>query len=93
LWERVDLEDLDVALDHGDVAGVAQPQPHRSRRSEVPAGGAIGRGREKQRLTVPVEGQGHEIRRTVPGRGCDPYVDVMGQPVLGVEATLSAGAG
>jgi hypothetical protein len=28
LRQRVDLEDLDFALDHGHVAGVAQPQPN-----------------------------------------------------------------
>ena len=35
----VDLEDLDFALDHGHVAGVAQPQPNGSGGGQVPAGG------------------------------------------------------
>ena len=38
---RVDLEDLDFAIDHGHVAGVAQPQPNGSGGGEVPAGRAV----------------------------------------------------
>ncbi|MGH8934148.1 MAG: hypothetical protein ACRDZO_26790 [Egibacteraceae bacterium] len=54
LRQRVDLEDLDFALDHGHVAGVAQRTVRR--------------------------GTGHLD------------IDVVGEPMLGVATTLSAGA-
>src|SRR5262249_27550317 len=58
--QRVDLEDLDVALDHGHVAGVAQPQPDGPAGGQVPAGRAVRRRGHQQRLAVPVEGQRHQ---------------------------------
>src|SRR5215216_6150520 len=63
LRQRVDLEDLDFAIDHGHVAGVTQPQPNGSGGGEVPAGWAVRRRGHQQRLAVPVEGQRHQIRR------------------------------
>jgi hypothetical protein len=43
LRQRVDLEDLDFAIDHGHVAGVAQSQPNGSGGGQVPACGAVRR--------------------------------------------------
>ena len=65
LRQRVDLEDLDVAVDHGHVASVAQRQPDGSGGRQVPAGRALGRRGHQQRLAVPVEGQRHQERRSV----------------------------
>ena len=82
-----------VALDHGDVAGVAQTQPDGPGGGQVPAGRAVRRRGHQQRLAVPVEGQRHQIGRAV-GRGAGhPDVDVVGQPVLGVATTLGGGTG
>jgi hypothetical protein len=63
--QRVDLQDLDFAIDHGRVAGVAQHQPNGGGGGQVPAGRAAGRRGHQQRLAVPVEGQRHQVRRTV----------------------------
>src|SRR5215207_2683003 len=93
LWQRVDLEDLDFAIDHGHVAGMAQPQPNGSGGGEVPAGRAVRRRGHQQRLVLPVEGQRHQIRRTVRRGTGHPDIDVVGEPMLGVATTLSAGAG
>jgi len=93
LWQRVDLEDLDFAIDHVHVAGVAQPQPNGSGGGEVPAGRAVRRRGHQQRLVLPVEGQRHQIRRTVRRGTGHPDIDVVGEPMLGVATTLSAGAG
>jgi hypothetical protein len=93
LWQRVDLEDLDFAIDHGHVAGVAQPQPNGSGGGEVPAGRAVRRRGNQQCLAVPVEGQRHQVRRTVRRGTGHPDIDVVGEPMLGVATTLSAGAG
>src|SRR5829696_5392751 len=93
LRQRVDLEDLDLAIDHGYVPGVAQPQPNGSGRSQVPAGRAVRRRGHQERLAVPVEGQRHQVRRTVRRGTGYPGIDVLGEPMLGVATTLSAGAG
>src|SRR5215204_150748 len=93
LRQRVDLEDLDFALDHGHVAGVAHPQPNGPGGGQIPAGRAVRRRSHQQRLAVPVEGQRHQIRRTVRRGTGHPEIDVVGEPMLGVATTLSAGAG
>src|SRR5580700_8965445 len=93
LRQRVDLENLDFTLDHGHVAGVAQPQPDGPGSGQVPAGRAVRRRGHQQRLTVPVEGQRHQVRRTVRRGTGHPGIGVAGEPVLGVATTLSAGAG
>jgi hypothetical protein len=94
LRQRVDLEDLgDFAIDHGNVAGVAQPQPNGPGGGEVPTGRAVlGRGNQ-QRLAVPVKRQRHQVRRAVRRGAGHPEIDVVGEPVLGVATTLGAGAG
>jgi hypothetical protein len=93
LRQRVDLEDLDFAIDHGHVAGVAQPQPNGSGGGEVPAGRAVRRRGHQQRLALPVEGQRHQVRCTVRRGTGHPDIDVVGEPMLGVATTPSAGAG
>src|SRR3954447_12972922 len=92
-WQGVNLQRLDLAIDHRNVAGVAEREPGGSRGGEVPAGRTVLRRGHEQRLAVPVEGQWHEIRRPVH-RGTDhPRVGVVGEPVLGVAPALGAGAG
>src|ERR687889_215373 len=93
LRQRDDLEDLDFAVDHGHVAGVAQPLPNGPGGGEVPAGRAVRRGGHQQRLVLPVEGQRHQVRCAVLRATGHPYIDVVGEPMLGVATTLSAGAG
>jgi hypothetical protein len=93
LRQRVDLEDLDFALDHGHVAGVAHPQPNGPGSGQVPAGRAVRRRGHQQRLAVPVEGQRHQVRCTVRRGASHPDIDVVVEPMLGVATTLSAGAG
>jgi hypothetical protein len=41
LRQRVDLEDLDFAIDHRHVAGMAHPQPNGPTGGQVPAGRAV----------------------------------------------------
>src|SRR5215204_2355943 len=93
LRQSVDLEDLDFALEHGHVAGVAQPQPNGPGGGEVPAGRAVRWRGHQQRLVLLVEGQRHQVRRTVRRGTGHPDIDVVGEPMLGVATTLSAGAG
>jgi hypothetical protein len=93
LRQRVDLEDLDFALDHGHVAGVAQPQPNGpgggpgSCRSGCPSAWPSAAPRRPSRRTA-APGTAHRRR----GTG-HPDVVVVGEPMLGVATTLSAGAG
>ena len=72
LRQRVDLVDFDFALDHGHVAGVAPPQPNGLGGGQVPAGRAVRRRGHQQRLTVPVDGQRHQVRCTVCPRHWPP---------------------
>jgi hypothetical protein len=90
--QRVVLEDLDFAIDHGHVVGVAQPQPNGPGGAEVPAARAVRRRSHQQRLAVPLEGQRHQVRRTIR-RGTRTRTSCVGEPMLGVATTLSAGAG
>ena len=71
------------------------PSPSRTARAggQIPAGRAVGRRGHQQRLAVPVEGQRHQVRRTVRRGAGHPDVDVVGEPVLGVATALGAGAG
>src|SRR5918998_6192229 len=92
-WQLAAYEDLDLALDHRDVAGAAHSQPHGAGGGEVPAGRAVLRGGQQQRLAVPVEGQRHQIRRAVRRGTGHPDIDVVGEPVLRIATALSAGAG
>ena len=78
LRQRVDLENLDFALDYGYVAGVAQPQPNGPGGSQVPAGRTVRRRGHQQRLAVPVERQRHQIWRTVRRGTGHPDIDVVG---------------
>ena len=93
LRQRVDLEDLDFAIDHGHVAGVAQRQPNGPAGGQVPAGRAVRRRGHQQRLAVPVEGQRHQVGRAVRRGAGHPEIDVVGEPILGVAATPGAGLG
>jgi hypothetical protein len=71
------------------------PSPSRTARVAarfLPVGLSRRRGHQ-QRLAVPVEGQRHQVRRTVRRGTGHPDVFVVGEPMLGVATTLSAGAG
>src|SRR4051794_4462169 len=91
--QRVDLEDLDLALDHRHITGGAQADPDEPGADQIPARGAVPRGGQEQCLPVPVEGQRNQVRRTVRRGTRHPDVDVVGEPILGVAASAGAGAG
>src|SRR3954451_1597799 len=84
------VDDRDVAVDHGYVADVAEPQSCRAA-GQVAAGRALGGRGEQDCLAVPVEGQRDQVRPAVRRCARDPEVDVMREPVLGVLAALGAG--